>query len=949
MASLPTFFSAQALEGATGPYPSVRLRPLSYTEASPPPPPAAVARSEFSGRGLRVDGHRILVAGEARRLARELESFGNIVHQAEQNARLQAGLTSGTWDGCVLDGEQLEAEGLDLVRHARETQPNLAVLVGGEDTAELRQLAVVAGADEFLDVAAKERMSARRVGLAIAFRRIKSRSHLTATACNVLVLDWDQVEAPAVRAALVKAGVAVSHAADPWTALRKLRTSQVDVLLTPPGATIGGASVAEAALRYDPRLRVVVTSDMPDLADAAGAVSAGACDYLLRPVGPQQAIGAVRRAWSEHADTRATGHSLPRQLRVLVVEPRAAYARLLEQMLGQDQRLWCISVGEVDQALARLAEREFDALVFSPDMHRSDSLLVMRQLRGRDPRPALVVMQESADSAFAERALRLGAQDVVLRRSLGRQALSERVRSAVMRNRHQLQHERFVRDLQTREASQQEVVRRSVDGLMIVDARGFVVFTNPAAEGMFGIASSELLGTQFPYDLSDDSPREVELRAGENPCAAEMTRVAIDWNGAPAHLVALRDVTERQQAQALRDRLAHTERLAAIGQLAAGVAHEINNPAAYVVANLEAMRQLVDDMEASKGDSRAMIGEFRQMLDENLEGMARIRSITGELRNFARIDRSEVDEVCLDKCVLVACKLAFNEIRHRARLVQELGSPPPLVASQGKLAQVVTNLLVNAAQAIPEGDTDAHRITVRTGADTDSVWLVVEDTGRGIPEPVRAQMFDPFFTTKTRTQGTGLGLALCADIVRQHNGELIASNRPQGGARLEMRLPLQTGLRKRPPAVRALNSVVLNKRPPQRHRVLLIDDEPLVLRSLKRLLVGHEVDVARSGPEGLELLAGATHYDVIFCDLMMPEMDGAAVFSEIESRFPERVRHVVFCSGGVFTKRTKELVERSCRPLVEKPLTLEAFESVFASFAAPVDLPVDLPGERRAG
>lgn len=867
-----------------------------------------------------------------------------MVHEAAHNGRVQSGLPSGTWDACVLDADQLDRDGYELVRHARETQPNLAVVVGGHDTERTQQVAILAGADEFIDVEGSERLVARRLGLAIAFRRLRSRSHLTAPQCSVLMVDWDQVEAPAVRSALVKSGVAVTQAADPWLALNKLRGAQVNVLLTAPSERVDGVGVAEAALRYDPRLRVIVTSDLPDLADVAGAVGAGACDYLLRPVGPEQAIGAVKRAWSEYADTSPTGQTQPRMLRVLLIEPREAYARLLQQMLAQDSRLWSVVVRDVDQALLRLEERDFDALIYSPDSDRADSLVVMHRLRGRDPRPAMVVLHDSSDASFAERVLRLGAQDAVCKRSLGREALSQRVRNAVRRNRHLLQHERFVRDLQTREASQQEVVRRSVDGLLIVDSRGFVVFANPAAERMFDSPASELLGTQFPYALTDGEPREAQLRKARQPCIAEMTQVSIDWNGAPAHLVAMRDVTERQQAEALRDRLAHAERLAAIGQLAAGVTHEINNPAAYVLANLTTMqdtvRGLLANGELADGEATTQLNELTAMIEENIDGMTRISSITRDLRTFARIDSAEVSLVCLNECVKVACRLAFNEIRHRAHLVQELGDLPSIPASQGKLAQVVTNLLVNAAQAIPEGSRTQQRITVRTGTRPDGVWLRVEDTGRGIPESVRARMFDPFFTTKTRGQGTGLGLALCADIVRQHNGEMRAENGEHGGASVEVLLPYDTRLelrRSRPPA---RNSMV-QRTGATRRRVLIIDDEPLVLRSLKRMLSAHDVVTAASGREALEGLAKDANFDAVFCDLMMPEMDGAAVLAALEAEFPELAEQVVFCSGGAFTRRTKDIVESLRRPLVQKPLTRASFEEAL------MDLPASRPELRR--
>jgi nitrogen-specific signal transduction histidine kinase len=394
----------------------------------------------------------------------------------------------------------------------------------------------------------------------------------------------------------------------------------------------------------------------------------------------------------------------------------------------------------------------------------------------------------------------------------------------------------------------------------------------------------------------------------------------------------LRDVTERRQAQHLRDRLGHTERLVAIGQLAAGVTHEINNPATYVVANLTTMLDLVAELERGPmgAEASAKLRELGELVRENLDGMDRIRSITSDLRTFARIDSDEVTLVDLNDCVTSACKIAFNEIRHRAHLVQVLATLPRIPGSHGKLAQVVTNLLVNAAQAIPEGNLEAHRVTVRTGATEDDVWLQVEDTGWGISPQVRARMFDPFFTTKARTQGTGLGLALCADIVRQHQGSITPGLGPDGGTCFEVRLPRNTELELSSVPPPAASLVVPRARTARRLRLLLIDDEPLVLRSLRRMLSEHHVDTARGGGDALELLGHQQDYDLIFCDLMMPEMDGTVFYAELERSMPELLGRIVFCSGGAFTTRTKEFVEHLSRPLVEKPLTRESFERVVA-------------------
>jgi signal transduction histidine kinase/FixJ family two-component response regulator len=874
--------------------------------------------------------HRILVVGHPSALSRELLAYGHVVHHAPMSRGLWTAVASGVWDACVFEAEQLCAEVYDLIQHARETQPNLALLVAAQEDTAAFDATLVSGADDWLQAESVARPCARVLTQAVAFRSTRARSRVALPQCHVVVLDWDQLEAPAVRAALGRQGFSVTRVADARAALRELRLGKADVLITPPSVSIDGIGIVAAALRYDPRLRIVVASDLADLEGTAAAMGQGAHDYLLRPVGSEQAMGAVTSAWAAHTHTTPTGEPRPRLLQVLLLEPEPLHAQLVDEMLCQEGHFLLTRVGDLAEARRRLGERQFDAILYRPAAERSEAIRFLHELRCIDQQPAILLLAQHHNPSFHEQALRMGVQDIVSWQRLGREALGARVHNAVRRNQSRLAHERFVRDLQIREASQQEVVRRSGDGILIVNGQGCVVFTNPAAERLFSRPERPLIGQHFPYEPSQQGPREVQIRDGDQPCVAEMTEVAIDWNGAPARLISLRDVTERHQAQQLRDRLAHTERLAAIGQLAAGVTHEINNPATYVVANLTTMLDLLTALEldpSAREDTRAKLRELGDMVKENLDGMSRIRSITNDLRTFSRIDSPEVTLVDLNECVVSACKIAFSEIRQRAHLIQALSELPPIPASRGKLAQVVTNLLVNAAQAIPEGNVEQHRVTVRTGHSAGEVWLQVEDTGRGISPQIRAKIFDPFFTTKTRTQGTGLGLALCADIVRQHQGTISVSSQPEGGTCFEVRLPLDTQLEPSPPTP-VTSQVVPRLRKSRRLQVLLIDDEPLVLRSLRRMLSEHHIDTAQSGREALELLRRKQDYDLIFCDLMMPEMDGTVVHAELERQMPALLQRLVFCSGGAFTARTKQFVEQTKRPLVEKPLTRESFERV---------------------
>jgi signal transduction histidine kinase/FixJ family two-component response regulator len=873
---------------------------------------------------------RVLVVGSQSPLSRQLLAGGHLVDHAPASQRPWTALPSGAWDACILDPVHLREGDPDLVRRTRATQPGLALLVASADEVEGSSAALLSGADDWIAADCVARPAAEVLSSAVATRRERARGRTLPPVCRVVVLDWDQLEAPLVRGALARHHFSVCYAGNGRAALEALRERQTHVLVTPPSASVGGHGVVEAALRYDPRLRIIVTSDHLDLEGTAAAIGHGAQDYLLRPVGPAQALGTVTDAWAAYANTAPSGEARERLLEVLVLGSHPVQAHLVEEMLAQEGRFSTTLVHDVGEARRCLSERNFDAIVCRPDGPRSDALCVLQELRSMGPLAAIVVIANRAGSDVHEQALRMGAQDVIIGQRLGREALGTRVRNAVSRNQYRLAHERFVRDLQTREASQREVVLHSGDGMLIVDAADRVVFSNPAADRMFERCGPSMLGQSFPYPPASGH-REIAIREISAPGVADMTEVSIDWNGTPVRLVSLRDVTERRQAEELRDRLAHSERLAAIGQLAAGVTHEINNPAAYVVANLTTMLDRVQSLQQRplSPDTLPQLDELAEMLRENLDGMARIRSIASDLRTFARIGRNEVSLVDLNECVESACKIAKSEIRQRARLVRELGDIPRLPGSPGKLAQVVLNLLINAAQAVPEGDVEGQCITVRTGSGGEEVWLQVEDTGHGLPLELRDKIFDPFFTTKPRSQGTGLGLALCADIVGQHQGVIRAHQTPNGGTCFEVRFPRDTQLTPSAPPPALPSRVVPKSRSP-RLRLLLIDDEPLVLRSLCRMLAEHDVETANGGIDALSRLKQDARYDLILCDLMMPDMDGTVLYAELGRTMPDVLERVVFCSGGAFTTRTKQFVEQSERRIIEKPLTREAFEALIA-------------------
>ncbi len=377
----------------------------------------------------------------------------------------------------------------------------------------------------------------------------------------------------------------------------------------------------------------------------------------------------------------------------------------------------------------------------------------------------------------------------------------------------------------------------------------------------------------------------------------------------------------RRETLELQSQLILADRLVSVGTLAAGAAHEINNPLTYVIANLEFAARLVGqplpaDINAA-AESRARL---RRALAYAREGAERVRQIVKNLRTFSRGDEDRRGPVLVEDVIESSIDMAWNEIRHRARLVREFSPVPAVVANEARLGQVFLNLLVNAAQAIPEGHVAEHRVRVVTREQGDRVVVEISDTGAGIAPDVVERIFDPFFTTKPVGEGIGLGLSICHGIVANLGGEIQVESAPGRGSTFRVLLPS--------PAPASTSTTPPNPRgpalPPRRARVLLVDDEANLRTSLAQILgAEHEVREVGSGAEVLELLHAGERYDVLLCDLMMPEMSGIDLFDAIERLDAAQARRVIFLTGGAFTPRAQEFMARVPNTRLEKPFDID--------------------------
>ncbi|HEY0991628.1 MAG TPA: two-component regulator propeller domain-containing protein [Kofleriaceae bacterium] len=401
--------------------------------------------------------------------------------------------------------------------------------------------------------------------------------------------------------------------------------------------------------------------------------------------------------------------------------------------------------------------------------------------------------------------------------------------------------------------------------------------------------------------------------------ACEISAIRVDLGGAPTVVASSRDVTERKR---MRAKLIVSDRMASLGTLAAGIAHEINNPLAYVAGNLEAAAETLQATQYEP--SKAECIELSAAIDDARDGAERVRKIVQGLRSFSRSEDDKGTPLALADVLEAAIRLAGNEVRHRAQLVREFGPVPLVVADSGRLTQVFINLLVNAAHAIPEGRSDENRITVRTRTDeVGRAVIEVADTGKGMPPEVQARVFDPFFTTKDVGEGTGLGLSICHGIVSSLGGQISIDSTLEQGTVVRVVLPPK--VHDAVVAAAAPESQPVSRGNGKRHRVMLIDDEPQVARGMQRLLRGdHDVTVSLCARDALALIVQGARYDAIVTDVMMPNMTGIELIEELQRIAPDQARRVILLSGGVFTSQTRERLEQLGAPQLEKPVTAQA-------------------------
>jgi PAS domain S-box-containing protein len=438
----------------------------------------------------------------------------------------------------------------------------------------------------------------------------------------------------------------------------------------------------------------------------------------------------------------------------------------------------------------------------------------------------------------------------------------------------------------------------------LVDCLGYL-----NADELIGRRYSAIVGDQSAERRSSsDGPRETKwIQADGAARHVEVVTLAIEFDGRPANILVCRDLTE---ARALSARAMGLDRMIAVGTLAAGVGHEINNPLAYLLLSLqEAMTKLrAGALEPNEG---------LKLLAEAEDATKRIATIVASLRSLSRHDET-MENLALADTVRAAATTTAHQANHRSTVSLRIGSEASVFANEARLTQVFVNLIMNAVQALPEGRHD-NKIDVHVFEESvdRSPWIVAEvaDNGCGIAPSTAARVFDPFFTTKPAGVGTGLGLSICHETVTKAGGRMEVSSQVGVGTTLRVMLPVaeEIPVSMRRPSVSQ----------PGDFSVLVVDDERVLLNAIRRVLSAHAtVAVAEGGRQALDLLETGLRPDVILADLMMPGMSGMKLFSEVKIRFPELADRVLFMSGGAFSPESRSFCTEMARRVLTKPIPL---------------------------
>ena len=391
------------------------------------------------------------------------------------------------------------------------------------------------------------------------------------------------------------------------------------------------------------------------------------------------------------------------------------------------------------------------------------------------------------------------------------------------------------------------------------------------------------------------------------------------------------DEREREQQQQQQQQTELRDRLAALGTLAAGVAHEVNTPLSIVLANASFIQTELGPRPEGDPPGTGTLSAVRAAAAELATAAERITAVIADLRAFARPTTPAVGTADVARVVAWALRTSHHQLVDRAILSTTLEPGLHAAIDETRLGQVIVHLLVNAAQAIAPGHYATNKVNVTAEQRVGEVVIEVRDSGAGIATEVLRRVFEPFFTTRDVGQGEGLGLAVCHGIVCAAGGRMEVESTPGVGSVFRVVLPSLTPTAvpivatpsPRPPPPAAVAT-------PPRGRLLLVDDDAMLLRSMKRVLRDHDLVCLESAREALALLERGERFDLILSDLMMPDLTGMDFYELLLALDVDQARRVVFITGGAVNAEIADFLAVVPNTWVEKPVAPDALRALIA-------------------
>jgi two-component system cell cycle sensor histidine kinase/response regulator CckA len=600
---------------------------------------------------------------------------------------------------------------------------------------------------------------------------------------------------------------------------------------------------------------------------------------------------------------------------ILVVEDERVVARDIQRSLVDLGYKVPSTASSADQAIRFASERCPDLVLMDIRIKgERDGIEAATILRQRFDVP-IVYLTAYADEATVERA-KLTQPFGYLMKPVKTYELRSAVEIALFK--HEMD-----KQLRDRERWLATTMRSIGDAIVSTDAAGRINYMNPVAEALTGWKAEQAQGRmseevlrlvrddrgrtpmESPLQTALDEGRPLNVdgvlvrAAGQERFISDSTRPIVgDGGSILGAVMVFRDVGEQRR---LQRQLEQADRLASVGTMAAGVAHEVNNPLCYILSNISFALEEVRRRIAQPGavDCSSWMKDIESALADAEEGTKRIGKIVADLKTFTRPSAESAEAADLNEVLSWSLGVAGHEVVARGRVVRHFGEVPPVNASSARLGQVFVNLIINAAHSLDPARRETNEIVLTSRTDAHG-WAVAEikDTGCGMTAEVMEKAFDPFFTTKAASEGTGLGLSVSHGIVESFGGTIGFESEPGKGTLARVVLPPGQSQRLETPSMEPPAAVAVSSQL-ARGYLLIVDDEPLVRSALRRVLGGqHAITCPKTFAEAMALVVGGMRFDLILCDLAAPGLAGKGFHDEILRRDPEQARRMVFLTGG---------------------------------------------------